>query len=192
MSKNGSQLLNKIKRISIVMLAFFPWFPACASDTRPPKPPFFVPFEAQKAGSTFTTKLRVVEHRKYLFSLDIGIKKGATREAAMEDARRLVELLGGNERDKNGKPLSYGISIPLKLRVAVIDSYGERTIYDKEIYQEEMTGGGRRGVTKQIDVIELKRGEYRINIQSLKDGPELAELPITFGIYGRAKTTPID
>ena len=188
MSKNGSQLLKKIKRISIVMLAFFPWFPACASDTRPPKPPFFVPFEAQKRGSTVTTKLRVVEHRNYLFSLDIGVKKGAT----MEDARRLLELAGGNERDKNGKPLSYGVSIPVKLKVAVIDSTGERTIYDKEIYQEEVTGGGSRGVTKLIDVIELNRGQYRINIQSLKDIPELAESPITFGIYGRSNTNPID
>ena len=192
MSKNRSQLLTKIKRIFIAMLAFFPWLPACGSDARPPKPPFFVPFEAQKAGSTFTTVLRVVEHRNYMFALALGIKKGATREATMENARQLSELAGGNERDKNGKPLSYGVSIPVKLKVAVIDSTGERTIYDKEIYQEEVTGGGSRGVTKLIDVIELNRGQYRINIQSLKDIPELAESPITFGIYGRSNTNPID
>lgn len=75
MSNNESQLITKAKRLFIAMLALFPWLPACATDTRPPKPPFFVPFEAQKAGSTFTTELRVVEHRQYIFSLALGAKK---------------------------------------------------------------------------------------------------------------------
>src|ERR1019366_6268863 len=91
MSKNESQLLTKTKRLFIAMLALFPWLLACADDARPPKPPFLVPFEAQKAGSVFTTELRVVDHRQYEFALLLKLKKGAT----MEDANRLLELAGG-------------------------------------------------------------------------------------------------
>lgn len=188
MSKNNNQLITKTKRLFIAMLAFFPWLPACAGDTRPPKPPFFVPFEAQKAGSVFTTELLVAEHRSYIFSLELGVKK----EGDMEDARRLGKLAGGDSRDKEGKPLDLGISIPLKLTISVIDTSGERIIYDKEIYEEEKIGASRRGFKKLIGSIELKPGRHRINIQSLKDIPELVENPITFGIYGWPNTNPID
>jgi len=158
-----------------------------------PKPPFFVLFEAQKAGSVLTTELRVVEHRRYMFTLELGVNKGTTTEETMENGRRLMDLAGGNARDINGKPLSYGISIPLRLKVSVIKSSGERIIYGKEIYKEEMIGGGSgRGFTKLIDYIELKPGLYKIDIQSMKDIPELAENPITFGIYGRTNSNPID
>lgn len=180
--------------IFIAMLASFPWISVCASDMRPPKPPLFVPFEAQKAGSIFTTELRVVEHRGYKFALLLKTKKGAS----MEDARRLMELAGKFGRDKSGKQpwggklLWPGISIPLKLKVSIIDASGERAIYDKEIHEEEVVGGGSMGIEKLIDTIELKSGHYRISIQSLKDIPELAENPINFGIYKWPNTNPID
>jgi hypothetical protein len=172
----------------VAILAFFPWLPACADDARTPKPPFFVPFEAQKAGNTFTTELRVVEHRNYIFSLALGTKEGGS----MEDTIRIHKLAGEFGRDKNGKLVWPGISIPLKLKVSIVESSGERIIYDKEIHETEMIGTSERGFAKLIDYIELKPGLYRIDIQSLKDIPELTESPITFGIYGRPNSTPID
>lgn len=180
--------LTPLTLLFIAMLAFFPWVFAYASDMRIPKPPFFVPFEAQKAGSVFTTELRVVEHRHYEFALLWKAKKGTS----IEDAKRLIELAGGNSRDKNGKPLSYGISIPLKLKVSVIELSGDRIIYDKEIHDEEMLSAGGMGIEKLIDTIELRPGRYRVSIQSLKDIPELAEIPINFGIYGWPNSNPID
>lgn len=194
MSKNASQLITKIKRLFLAMLVFFPWVSGCASDMQTPKPPFFVLFEAQKAGSVFTTELRVVEHRSYVFALFLKVKKGAS----MEDARRLIELAGKFGRDKSGKQpwggklLWPGISIPLKLKISVIDASGERIIYDKEIHEEEMLGAGSIGIEKLIDVIDLSPGHYKISVQSLKDIPELAESPITFGIFGWPNTNPID
>src|SRR4030067_949241 len=107
MSKNESQLITKTKGIFIAMLAFFPWHPACASDARLPKPPFLAPFEAQKAGSFFMTELRAVEHRYYKFALFLKPKKGGTKE----DAKQLLKLAGGFERDRNGKPIRTGILI---------------------------------------------------------------------------------
>ncbi len=154
----------------------------------PPKPPLIVPFEAQKAGSTFMTELRVVEHRYYEFTILLKLKEGAT----MEDARSLSELAGWFGRDGSGKLRKPGISIPVKLKVRVIDAAGERTIYDKEIYEEEVQGGGGAGIEKLIDSIELRPGRYRINIESLKDIPELTGYPINFGIDGHYNTNPID
>jgi Domain of unknown function (DUF5625) len=188
MSKNKSQLITVIKQVFIAILALFAWLPASADDVRPPKPPVFVPFEAQKAGSVFTAELQVVEHRSYIFSLELGAKKGQT----MEEARRISKLAGRDERYKDGKPLSYWVSIPLKLKTSIVESSGERIMYNKEIHEMETIGTSSRGFKKLIDTIELKRGLYRINIQSLKDIPELAESPITFGIYGWPNTNPID
>ncbi|HSM98509.1 MAG TPA: DUF5625 family protein [Gallionella sp.] len=174
--------------ICIAMLTLFPWLTACADDARPPKPPLFVLFEAQKAGSMFTTKLKVVEHRRYMFTLMLGAKKGET----IEEARRINELAGSDARYKDGTPVSYGIPIPLKLKVSVIEPSGERIIYDKDVHEMEKIGATMFGFEKLIDYIELKPGLYRIDIQSLNDIPELAESPITFGIFGRPNSTPID
>jgi hypothetical protein len=176
------------KRLFIAMLAFFPWLTASADDARPPKPPFFVPFEAQKSGSVFTTELRVVEHRSYIFALLLGSKIGAT----VEDARRLMELAESDARNKDGKAVSNGIPIPLKLKVSLIEPSGERIIYDKDVHEMEKIGATTLGFEKLIDSIELRPGHYRIDIQSLKDIPELAESPITFGIYGWPNSNPID
>jgi Domain of unknown function (DUF5625) len=183
--KNNSKLTLSC---FIAMLACFPWLPVSADDARPPSPPFFVSFEAQKAGSTFATELRVVEHRSYIFSLPLVAKKGET----IAEARQINELAGSDARYKDGTPVSYGIPIPLKLKVSVIESSGDRTIYDREIHEMKKIGAARFGFEKLIDYIELKPGLYRINIQSLKDIPELVESPITFGIYGQANSTPID
>lgn len=158
------------------------------SNGVPPKPPLIVPFEAQKAGSTFTTELQVVEHRNYEFALLLKPKKGAN----IEEVKRLIELAEGEPGYKNGKPLSYGISIPLKLKISVIESSGEKLIYDKEITKEQMISAGGMGIEKVIDSIELRPGRYRISVQSLKDIPELVSTPITFGIYGWRNSNPID
>lgn len=145
---------------------------------RTPKPPLVVQFEAQKAGVTFTTELRVVEHTIYEFTLLLKARKGTT----MEDAKRLIKLAGLSGRDKNGKLVWPGISIPLKLKVSIIESSGERIIYDKEIHEEEMRSAGGMGIEKLIDFIELKPGLYKVSIQSLKDSSEW-EGTIEFGIY---------
>lgn len=158
------------------------------NDARPRKLPLLVPFEAQKAGSIFTAELRVMEHRSYEFALLLKAKKGIS----IEEAKRLIKLAGDFGRDKNGKLIRPGISLPLKLRVSAIESSGERVVYDKEIHEEEALGAGGMGIEKLIDVIDLRPGRYKVSIQSLKDIPELAETPITFGIYGWHNTNPID
>lgn len=110
----------------------------------------------------------------------------------MEDARRLIELAGSNARFKNGKPLSYGISMPVKLKVSLLDPSGEKVIYDKEIQQEDMIGAGGMGIEKVIDVIDLRPGRYKVSVQSLKDTPEYSENPVTFGIVSWPNTNPVD
>lgn len=193
MSKNEHQLITKAKRLFIVaVLAFFPLVSGCASNMQPSSLPLFVPFEAQKAGSAFTTEIWVVEHRIYIFAVALGVKKGATTEETIKNARQLDKLAGQSGRDENGKLYRPGISIPLKLKVSAIEPSDERIIYDKEAYEEEVISHGRRGIAKLIDSIELKRGRYRVSIQSLKNIPELVDNPITFGIYRWPNINPID
>jgi hypothetical protein len=182
------QLITQAIRIFTSALVIIPLSSACADGVQLLTPPFDVPFEAQKAGSIFTSELRLVEHRSYVFALFIKAKKGTS----MEDARRLIELAGSDARYKNGKPLSYGVSMPVKLTVSLIDPSGEKVIYDKEIQQEDKIGAGVMGIEKVIDVIDLRPGHYKVSVQSLKDTPEYSENPVTFGVVSWPNTNPID
>lgn len=176
----------KTKRLFVAMLAFFPWFSACTNDTRPPKPPLILPFAVQKAGNKVETELRVVEHRGYRFSLRLGFKKGDE-----EDRRRVRKLAGDFGRDRNGKLIEPGISIPLGLKISVIDSSGERSLLEREILEEEMYAYGSDHYSKQIIEVVLRPGHYRIAIESLKDTPELLGTPVALGIDFNPKTNPI-
>ena len=189
MRHHKSSFAKKMQRIFLIAIsAFFTLVSGCA-NMRLPKPPLYAPFTAQKAGSLFTTELRVVEHRKYEFTLLVSIKKGENTE----DSKRLLKLMGRTGKDKDGKMMSPGIAIPLKLTISVIDTSGESIIYDKEVHEEEMQSGGGGTYEKLIDLIELMPGgHYRVTLQSLQDVPEFSGNPISVGIHGHYNTNPID
>jgi hypothetical protein len=72
----------------------------------------------------------------------------------------------------------------LKLTIRVIDPSGVQTFLEKEI----MVGDGINSsaashFSREIDIIKLEPGFYRITVQSLKDIPELANTKVVFAIY---------
>ena len=180
-----SHLRTKLFFIGILFFAI--WNVACVSGTNPSTPPIFIPFEAQKSGMSLTTELRIKEHRVYIFALMVKSKDVNNMEAG----RKLLKLLGRYSRDKEGKLVWPGISIPVKLKVFEIKSSGEKVLYDKEIFEEAMMSGGPRGFAKLIDSIPLKAGHYRVTIRSLENTPELFGYPISLGIYQWPNAEPL-
>jgi hypothetical protein len=161
-------------------LIISPWFSACTRDAQqPPKPPIVMPFAVQKAGSRVETEMCIVEQRSYIFSLRFNFKGDDETEYA-----RVKKLVGDDIQDKNGDP---GIPTPLKLKISEIGSGGERVIVDKEVLELRLKSWGSGSLDKKIDYIKLLPGHYRVSVESLKDAPELAGIPVAFSIGYSAK-----
>jgi hypothetical protein len=159
---------------------------ACDSTKQIPKPPLVLPFVVQLAGNKVETELQVHEHRSYIFYLQLGFV-----EKDPEDRERVKKLAGDYERNKEGKLLKPGVAVPLRLKISVIDSFPEKTLLEREILEEEMWAYGADNFKKQIAIVPLKPGHYRVSLESLKDAPELVGTPIAFGIGFYAKATSI-
>jgi len=153
------------RRRFIGILAFLPFFTACADRTQPPTPPLVLPFEVQKVGSKVETELRIVKRRQYVFSLQFRFNKN---DAA--DRARVKKLVGEDGQFKNGDP---GISTPLRFKISVIDAEGERPMLEQEISELRLRSWGSDCFDKHIDYVMLEPGYYRISVESLKAVPEL-------------------
>ncbi len=180
MNNNKRQTIVKPGWLFIAMLSFLPWLTACANA------PSSWPFEVQKAGNKVEIEYRAVEHRGYFFNLLLMYK-----EVNQADRARVRKLVGSYEKDKNGKLIEPGIPIELKFKIYAIDSAGERLMLEQEIPVLGLTSWGGDSFDRQIAMVILKPGRYRISVESLKDAPELVGTPVIFSIGIDAKSTPI-
>lgn len=178
--------LLKAKLLLLVVLIIFPWFSACARDAKPLQPPLSLPFEMQKAGNKVETELRVIEHRGYLFDLQLMYK-----ERDQVDRARVKKLAGAATIDKYGNLVEPGILILLRLKIEVVDDSGVKLMFEQEISELRLTSHGADSFDKRIAVVPLKPGRYRISVESLKDVPDLVGTPVIFRIGFYAKSTPI-
>lgn len=176
----------KTRRMFCALAALLLWVsPSLASwfgQSDPLKPPIIAPFEVQKVGAVFTTELHVVDHGIYTFILRLCFK-----ENDAEDRKRVRKLAGDYGKDKNGKLIEPGVSIPLRLTISSIDEKGENPLLEREYVEAEMYSYGDDSFDKRIDLIELIPGRYRIRVESLSNVPELAGTPVYFGIGFRRK-----
>jgi hypothetical protein len=159
---------------------------ACNSGKQIAKPPLILPFAVQQSGNKVETELQVQEHRPYIFDLRFGFN-----EKDSEDRERVKKLAGDYGRDKDGRLLKPGISVPLRLKINLIDSHGEKTLLEREILEEEMWAYGADNFKKQIAIVPLKSGHYQISVESLKDMPELIGTTVTLGIGYDPKASAI-
>jgi hypothetical protein len=145
-----------------------------------PTPPITLPFDVHQAGATVETDLRIVDKtlRPYYFELTFWHERTYYQDEihGRADQARVRELVGGYYSDP-------GIRTPVKLKIIVYDSSGERTFLEKEYIAEGNYGHGVDNLKRLIDYIRLPPGMYHITIQSLKDIPELVGTKVTFGIH---------
>lgn len=171
---------TKSKWVSVFLLSFLPWLTACANA------PSSQPFLVQKAGNKVELEFRAVEHRAYFFNLRFMYK-----ESDQEDRERVRKLMGGYMTNASGKVTEPGVPIVLKLRIAIVTELGESPILDKEISELRLTSWGGDSFGKEIAVVILKPGRYRIRVESLRDVPELVGTPVIFSIGRDTKSAPI-
>lgn len=169
--------------LALVLLAFISCLTACANSAKQARPPISLPFQVGKAGSLVEAKVGIVEHREYIFSLRFGYKKNDPSDRA-----RVKKLVGDDGQVKGGDP---GIPTPLRLKISVIDSRGERSITEQDIPELRLRSWGSDHFNKHIAYVILKPGHYRVSVESLKDAPELLGTPTAFAIGFYAKATPI-
>ena len=179
---HGRNLIASLITLLFLVLALT----TCETRKQPPEPPVTIPFAVQHAGATIETKLLVQEHRPYLFDLVFGFEKKDPN-----DRERVKKLAGDYGRNQNGKLINPGISVPLNLNINVIDSLGERPIFNLKIVEEEMRGYGADHFLKQIATIPLKPGHYRVSVETMRDTPDLIGTFVFLKISFYAKSTPI-
>ncbi len=160
--------------LSIFMLALLPWLSGCATAERP--------FEAQKAGAKIEVEFRAREHRGYYFILSFMHKKFDRTESD-----RIHKLLGREWKNKNGELTIPGIPTLLRLRIYEVDA-AEEPIFEEDIQTFGITSAGSDSVDRDIAMVILQPGRYRISVESLKDVPELIGIPVIFRIGMAAKT----
>ena len=173
-----SSCVNQVaKRLLLAMLTIFPWLAGCAQSGQLPKPPISLPFEVQKAGSRVETDMRIVDAREYQFHLRYLYDKNNVL-----DAQRVSKLAGSSDLGIDGKPLKLGVPVVLKFYLRQIDTTGEKLILEQEISDMQVVAYGSGYRLKKIISLKLSPGHYRVNVESLKDAPELIGTPVEFFI----------
>lgn len=165
-----------------VLMAILLLLPACTNG-EPPQPPLTLPFEVQKAGNKVVTKLHVIEHREYIFSLRFGFKKNDQGDRA-----RVKKLVGDDGQIHDGDP---GIPTPLRFKIDEIHAAGERSLLAQEVQVPRLRSWGGDNFEKHVAYVVLRPGHYRVSVESLKDAPEHIGTPIALRIGFYAKATPI-
>jgi hypothetical protein len=179
-------LLDVVKRLRgwLCVLGLSPWLLACASEPSVPTPPVILPISLKESGEIVNTKIQVVDHHIYYFSLRFSF-----RENDQADRSRVRLLTGGYETDKSGRPMSPGIPTPVSLSVFRIESDREVMTFSREI-DPSLTSWGGDNFRKQIGFCELTPGLYGVRLTLRRATPAFDGTSVAFSIgYDKFKTT---
>lgn len=163
---------------SFLSSIFSPAPSTLASAGRNTKPPIVIPFAIAKAGNKVETDLTIAQHNIYSFSLQFFF-----RGNDKEDRGRVQKLTGSTELDKSGNPAEPGIPTPVRLQIFAVKPKATQAVL---IYEENcdpvMTIAKDDHFKKALGDIELKPGQYRVVVETLKDSPEWTTFRVAFAI----------
>jgi hypothetical protein len=134
--------------------------------------PTRIAFGVQHQGSKATLDFRADKTRAYLFQLAFGFADAAGRE-------RLRGLVGRDSRRAAIRDGNAILPISLHMTLARLGSPAETIIYDRTVADMRGTGFTAKEFVMQIDRVALDPGDYRVNVESLRELPELADVPIS-------------
>jgi hypothetical protein len=178
--------INRLVLRLVLLLFALSALVACNSEKQIPAPPLILPFFVQQAGNKVEAELQVQEHRPYIIYLRLGFNKKDPK-----DRERVRKVAGDYGRDADGKLLKPGVSIPLRLKIGIIDASGNKTLLERDILEEEMWAYGADNFKKKIVTVSLKPGHYRISVETLEDTPELIGTAVELGIGYDHKTSTL-
>jgi hypothetical protein len=140
----------------------FAW-PLGAAAQLPPTPIYRFGFDASHANRRIEEKITIPEDRSYIFGIEF-------EYANLIDLKRVARLVG---IDKGNS----GISVPIHLAISNADS-PNTIIYDGVIltngylYHGFSKSGRGGNFRRKIKIIQLPRGSYRIEANTLQSAPE--------------------
>jgi len=172
MKKRGNK---RVKKMIILIQILLLCIAGCESSNLPIE----LPFAAHKVGTSVSTELRIITDQKYYFSLMFMFNENDAKDRA-----RVKKQAGeGGIYTLTGESITPGIPIPLKLKITTVDSSGERLFLEKQVCKGILSAEGSNHYIRDIDLIYLPQGRYRVSVQTLKDIPELADTKVVFMIH---------
>ena len=145
-----------------------------------------VPFDTQSAGFKVDTTVQVTDYNAYEFGFKLGFREGD--EA---DRKRVLKLAGDPRRDKAGKLIGPGVSVPVRLRISSVNPSDLEHTFEKEFVEVQRTAVSDTHTYSSITEIRLKRGVYRISIENLKAVHELKGTPVSLYVAADPKSSSI-
>ncbi len=136
-----------------------------------------LPFSAGRKGAYVEAQFHVPRDSYFAFTLDFYFKPGDE-----QDRSKIQKMAGSGGRRPDGRTIDDGISIPVKLTISQSTSEGETTLVQKEIDDEPLEGYTAAYFVKTVYGMFLKKGDYRVRIESLKDVTELTDVPVNFDV----------
>jgi hypothetical protein len=180
--------LMKFKQIILAFVIGHMWNTARSNDKNEsvwsPVPPIQLPLDVQSSGNKIEENFQISEKRLYAFNLDFLFK-----ENNKEDRDRVKKLSGGGfGYNKAGKQVipkgDEGVPLVLKIVISKTDANKEIQIFQKEINTHEIgtccLASARD--SKELMVLSLYPGQYRIFVENIFVSPELGNTLINFSI----------
>lgn len=130
-----------------------------------------IPLDLSKAGNTAETEFKIFLEDQYELKLEFF---SLTNWAPTD--RDLLKFLG----DRENNP---GAIIPLKLLVVRLSDEGEKVIIDKEYFTKGVEGVGEKSIIRNLTILRLEAGNYKIRIENKKDFPELVDIRVLSHIF---------
>lgn len=158
------------------------------SSSKPPKPPFGIPFAVHRKGEVLDTTMRIVEHRDYDFELRFRFKKND-----MQDRTRMTNLVFAYYHDADGGTINRN-QIALSLKIWEITPSGERSVADRRLngFQDRGGGMGSDFLDQVMTKVALRPGVYRLRAETLKDLPGLETVATEFRVSWFYNARPYD
>lgn len=166
-------MANEISRRSFLVLAPALSMPSLSLGAVM-KMPVRMPFAAEIPGTKLDLEVEVSHEGPYWFTLRFPYKIDD-----QSDFLRVRKLTGEHGLDANGNVVPSGV--PLKIRLAVDGPGLSAGPYDK-VSNTTLAAYGSGYVTKMIDSIYLRRGRYRVHVESLLRAPEFDGANIEFTV----------
>jgi hypothetical protein len=174
--------MKLLKILIVALLMFILLITACAAFwATSPSLPFVKLFDVSRKDSTVSQEIKIREYRSYIFALQFDYFD-------KDDGKRIKALVGDGSRIPDKRypfdPFNWdyahpGITIPIHIKIIRIETgKNPETVYDdiaetKSQYAGSYSASKKTGhVCREIVIIDLKPGIYRIETNTIKDSPE--------------------
>ena len=139
--------------------------------------PVFIPFAADKAGSTASQTIHVTKESGWAVEIVFPAPKEGLDREAFDRLERIAETISGelvSSRPHRG----------MRLRLVVTSSQtGQQVSVVDRISTSQTLSGGRFGaIGLHLDALRLQPGEYVVTVQALEDEPRLVGIPVALSV----------